>query len=65
MPFKLPDTIMKTGTGEVVPDHNHIFTDTAAQFAMIHIEGIPGQDIGIIATTPGVAHDAQVHIQGL
>ena len=36
------------------------FTDTAAQVIMIHIETVPGHDIGIIITTPRVAHDAQV-----
>ena len=52
---------MRTGTGEVIPGHSHISTDTAAQVIMIHIEAIPDHDIGIITTTTtGVAQDAQV-----
>ena len=66
MPGQVPDTIMKTGTGEVIPGHNHIFTDITAQVIMIHIEAIPGHNIGIVATIPGVAHDAQVpHTGGI
>ena len=47
---------MKTGTGKAIPGHNHISTDTAAQVIMIHIKAVPDHDIGIIATTTGVAH---------
>ena len=65
MPDQAPDTAMKTGTGEVIPGHNHSFTDTTAQVAMIHIETIQGHDIGIITTTPGVAHDTQVPHTGV
>ena len=65
MPGPSPDTTMRTGTGEVIPGKNHISTDTIAQVMMIHIEAIPGYDIGIIATTPGVAHDAQVSDTGV
>ena len=43
--------------GKVVPGHNLIFTDIAAQVVMIHTEAIPGHDIGIIATSPEVAHN--------
>ena len=60
MPDQAPDTTMKAGTGEVVPGHNDIFTDIAAQVIMTHIEATPGHDTGIIATSPGVAHNAQV-----
>ena len=65
IPGQAPDIAMKTGTGEVVPGHSHISTETAAQVTMIHIEVIPGHNIGIIATTPGVAHDAQVSHTGV
>ena len=59
-PGQAPDTTMKTGTEEVIPHQNHIFPDTTAQVVMTHIEAIQGHNIEIIATTPGVAHDAQV-----
>ena len=59
MPGQAPDTTIRTGTGEVIPGHNHIFTDITAQVTMIHIEAVPGHDIGIITTTPGVAQDSQ------
>ena len=55
-----PDTAMSTGTGKVVPGKNHISADTVVQVITIYIEAIPGHDIGIIATTPEVAHDASV-----
>ena len=45
---------------QIVPGENHISIDTTAQVIMIHIEVIPGHNIGIIATTPGVAHNAHV-----
>ena len=32
---------------------------------MIHVEAIPGHDIGKIPTTPGVAHNAQVSHTGV
>ena len=32
---------------------------------MTHIEAVPGHDIGIISTTPGVAHDAEVSHAGI
>ena len=54
------DTTMKTGTGEVVPDHNLIFTDITAQVIMVHAEAAPGHNIGIITATPGVVHDANI-----
>ena len=60
MPGQDPDIAMRTGTGKVIPGHNHIFTDTAAQVTMIHITAFPGHDIGIIVTIPGVTHNAQV-----
>ena len=60
MPGQAPYTAMRTGTGKVILGHNHIFTDTAAQVVMTHIEAILGHDIGIIATTQGVALNAQV-----
>ena len=60
MPGQAPETAMKAGTEKVIPGHNHIFTDTAAQVVMTHIEAIPGHNIGIIATTPGVTYNAQV-----
>ena len=59
------DTTMKTGTGTVVPGHNHIFTDITAPVIMTHIEAIPGHDIGMIATTPRVAHYTQVPHTGV
>ena len=49
---------MKTGTGEAIQDHNLISTDTTAQVITIHTKATPGHNIGIIAATPGVAHDA-------
>ena len=48
---------MKTGTGEVIPDHNLIFTDITAQVVITHTEATPGHDVGIIAGTPGVAQN--------
>ena len=51
-PGQVPDTTMKTGTGEVIAGHSHIFTDIAAQVIMTHIEAAAGHDTGIIATTP-------------
>ena len=60
MPGQDPDTAMRTETGEVVLGHSHISTDTAAEVIMIHIEAIPDHNIGIIATTTGVAHDTQI-----
>ena len=56
---------MKTGTEEVIPGHNHIFTGTTVQVVMTQIEAIPGHDIGIIATTPGIAHDPEVPHTGV
>ena len=58
MPDQVQGITIKTGTGKVILDHNLIFTDIAAQVATIPIEAAPGHDIGIIADTPGVAHDA-------
>ena len=52
---------MKTGTGgKGIPDHTLIFTDIAAQVVMTLTEATPGHNIGIIAATPGVVHDAHV-----
>ena len=65
MPGQAPGTTMKTGTCEVIPVYSHIFTDTTAQVIMTHIEAILGHDIEIIATTPEVAHDAQVPHTGV
>ena len=56
---------MKTGIGEVIPGHSHISTDTAAQVVMIHIDAIPDHNIGIIATTTGIVHDAQLPHTGV
>ena len=58
MPDQVQGTIVKTGTGKVIPDDNLIFADITAQTIMIHIEATPGHDIGIIIATPGVAYDA-------
>ena len=60
MPGQAPDTTVRTGTGKVLPGHSHISTDTTAQVIMIHIETIPDHNIGIIITTTGEAHNAQV-----
>ena len=60
MPVQTPDTTMRTGTGKVIPCHSHISTETTAQVVIIHIEAIPDHNIGIIATTTGVAHDVQI-----
>ena len=57
-PDKVQDTTMKTGTGEVVPGHNIIFTDITAHVIMTRTEAAPGHDIGIITATPGVACNA-------
>ena len=62
---KFQDITLKTGRGEVVPGHNHISTDIAAQVIMTHIEAMPGHDTGIIATSPGVAHDTPVPYTGV
>ena len=51
---------MRTGTGEVIPGHHHVSTDTTAQVIMIHIEAIPDHDIGIITTTPEAVHNDPV-----
>ena len=56
---------MRTRTGKVIPGHSHVSTDTEAQVNMIHIEAVPDHDIRIIATTTGVAHDAQVPHTGV
>ena len=56
---------MKTGTGKVIPGHNHIFTDITDQVIMTHTEATPGHDTGIITTTPEVAHDAHVLHTGI
>ena len=65
MPGQAPNITVKTGRGKDGPSHNHIFTDTAVQVFMIHIEAVPDHNIGIIFTTPGVAHDAQVPHTGV
>ena len=49
---QVQDTAMKTGTGEVVPGHNLIFTVTAAQVVMTHTETAPGQNIVISLQPP-------------
>ena len=58
MPDQVQGTAVKTGIGEVIPDHNLIFTDIAAQITMILTEVTPGHDIRITTAIPGVAHDA-------
>ena len=58
-PDQVQDTTVKTGTDKMIPGDNLIFTDIAAQVIMTHTEATPGHDIGIIAATPGVAHNAQ------
>ena len=65
MPGQVADSAMKTGTGEVVPAHTHMFADTPGQVVMIQIEAIPSHDIGVIATIPGVAHDTQIPHTGV
>ena len=65
MPGQALDMTMKTGTGEVIPGHNHILTDIAVQVTMTHMEAAPGYDTKIVAITPGVAHDAQVPHTGV
>ena len=65
MPGQVQDTTMKTGTGKVIPGHNHIFTDITAQVHMTHIEAAPGHNTGIIATTPEVAHNAHTPHTGI
>ena len=60
MPDQVHNTTMKTGTGEVNPDHNLLFTDITAQGIMIHTEASQGHNTGIIAATTGAAHDAHV-----
>ena len=64
MSGQVQDTTVKTGTGKVVPGHNHIFTDITAQVIMTHIQATPGHDTGITATTPEVAYDVHApHIE--
>ena len=58
LPGQVLDTTMKSGTGEVTPGLNLIFTDIAAQVIMIHTEATPGHNIEIITTTPEIVHDA-------
>ena len=59
MPGQSPDTTMKTGTEEAIPDLSHISRDITAQVGTTHIEAIPDHNIGIITTITEVAHDAQ------
>ena len=49
---QVQDTSLKTGTGEIIADHNLVFTDITAQVVMTHTEATQGHDIGIIAATP-------------
>ena len=49
MPNQVPDTAMRTGTGEAIQGLSHDFTDTAAPVVMTPIEAILDHDIGIIA----------------
>ena len=64
MPDQVQGNTIKTRTGEVIPDHNLIFTDITAQVIMIHAEAAPGHDIGIITSIPGITHDAHTpHIE--
>ena len=56
MPVQVDNTTVKTGTGEVDPDHNLISADIKPQVAMIHTEATEGHIIGIITTTTGAAH---------
>ena len=58
MPDQIQGTTMKTGTGEVDPDHNLIFADITAQVILIHTEAAQGDNIKIITATTGAAHDA-------
>ena len=61
---QVQDTTKKTGTGEVIPDHSLIFPGIAAKVVMTHTEAAPGHDTGIIAATPGVAHNTHApHIE--
>ena len=61
---QVQDTTVNTGTGEVLLDHDLIFTDITAQVIMTHTEATQGHDIGIIAVSPGVSHDAHApHIE--
>ena len=64
-PDLAPATAMRTGTGEVIPGHSHISTDTTAQVVMICIEVVPGHNIGIITTTPEAVHNAPVLCTGV
>ena len=64
-PGQAPHTTMRTGTDKVIPGHSYVYTDNTAQVNMIHIEAIPDPDIGIIATTTEVAHDAPVPHTGV
>ena len=57
VPGQVQDTTVKTGTGKVVPGHNHICMDITAQVIMTHIEATPGHDIRIITATPEVAYN--------
>ena len=58
MPDQVQGTTVKTGTGEVIPDHNLIFADITACTVMIHTEATQGHNIGIIAATTGAACEA-------
>ena len=61
---QVQDTAVKTGTSEVIPDHNLIFTDIAAQVVMTHTEAAPGHNKGMITATPEVTHNAHTpHIE--
>ena len=60
MPDQVPDTTMRTGTGNAIQGLSHIITDTVAQATMTPIEAALDQNIGIIAIITGLVHDAPI-----
>ena len=62
---QVPDTAMRSGTGEAFQGLSHIFTDTAAQVFMIPMEIILDHDIGIIAIITGVDHNTAIQNTGV
>ena len=57
MPDQGQGATMKTGTGQVDPDHNLIFEDITAWVVTVHTEATHGHSIRIITATTEAAHN--------
>ena len=60
MPDHIPDSAMRTVTGEAIQGFRHNFTDTTAPVIMVPIEAVLDHDIGIITTITGVTKNAPI-----